>query len=266
MNAYSRITLAGALCLAVVSASAQFGPRPGAMGAGPQGPRLSGSTAKLFGDNTAFSANLEFQTKGADSGEAMTMPGKIAFDHGKSRFEMDMTQMKGGRMGADAAAHMKSMGMDKTIVISLPDKKASYLIYPGLQGYVENPAPDAKAEASPSDFKVETTELGKETVDGHPCIKNKTIVTDKDGAKHEATVWNATDLKNFPVKIDQTEQGTAVTMQFKDIKLAKPDASQFDVPSDCTKYDSMMSMMQQVMMKRMGGMNGLPPGRPPQGQ
>jgi len=40
---------------------------------------------------------------------------------------------------------------------------------------------------------------------GRPsCVKNKVIVTDDKGDKHESTVWNATDLKNFPVKIETT--------------------------------------------------------------
>ena len=37
-------------------------------------------------------------------------------------------------------------------------------------------------------FKLEATELGKETVAGHPCVKNKVIVTDDKGDKHESTV------------------------------------------------------------------------------
>jgi len=49
-----------------------------------------------------------------------------------------------------------------------------------------------------------------------------------------------------------------MTMLFKDVNLAKPDAGLFDPPSNYTKYDSMQAMMQAVMMKRMGGM-GMPP-------
>ena len=59
-------------------------------------------------------------------------------------------------------------------------------------------------------------------------------------------------FKKFPVKIETTEQGQAVTMLFKDVKLSKPEANLFDPPSDLKKYDSMMSLMQQEMVKRMG--------------
>src|SRR4029077_4889884 len=94
------------LALGIASGQAQFGHMAGP----PPGPGLSGSTAKLFGDNSTFSANLEMQTGEDGSAEAMSIPGKIFFDSGKSRFEMDMSQMKGGKMPPGAATQMKSMG------------------------------------------------------------------------------------------------------------------------------------------------------------
>ena len=248
-----RYLLPAVLGLGLVPAHAQFGPRPGGMGGPPRGPRLGGSMAKLFGENSAFSATMEMQMKDPSSSETMTMPGQISFADGMSRFEMDLTRIKGGKMPANAGAEMKAMGMANTVMISRPDKKVAYMVYPGLQAYVETPLQEADSTASVADFKLETTELGKETVDGHPCVKNKVIVTDNQGEKHESTVWNATDVKSFPIKIEHTEEGQTVTMTFKDIKLSKPEAMVFDPPGDCTRYESMMSMMQQVMMKRMGG-------------
>jgi len=133
-----------------------------------------------------------------------------------------------------------------------------------LQSYVATDLSEAGFAATNGYYKVETAELGKETVDSHPCVKNKVTVTDKDGNKHESTVWNATDLKDFPVKIQTTEGSANTTMLFKNVSLAKPAASLFETPSDYTKYDNMQAMMQQQIMKRMGG-GGLPGGigRPP---
>jgi hypothetical protein len=246
-----RVVLPGMLCLNL-AAYAQPGP--------PRGPQFSGAMDKLFGDNQSFSAALEMQMTDA-AGGTMIMPGKITFDSGKSRFEMDMTQAKGGQMPPDAAAQMKAMGMDRIVMIGRPDKKVACIVYPGMQSYVENVLSDSETTTAPGDFKVETTELGKETVDGHPCVKNKAIVTDKDGTPHESTVWNATDLKNFPVKIQITEQGRSMTMLYRDITITKPDAGVFEPPSGYTKYDSMQAMMQAVIMKQMGGGGVLPAGR-----
>jgi len=245
--------LLGLLCLNF-AAYAQPGP--------PRGPQFSGAMDKLFGDNQTFSATLAMQMPDA-SGNTITVPGKIMYDTGKSRYEMNMTEAQGRQMPPDAVAQMKAMGMDRMVIISRPDKKVAYMIYPGMQAYVENEMPDSETSTAPDDFKIQTTELGKDTVDGHPCVKNKVVVTDKDGTTHESTVWNATDLKNFPIKIQTIEDGRDMTMIYKDISFTKPDASQFEPPSGYKKYDSMESLMREQMMKRMGGMGG-PGMMPPQ--
>ncbi len=239
--------------LATTAAFSQLGQIPG-------GAQLDAATTKLFGENTAFSATSETQMK-SKSGDVMTLPAKMSFDAGKTRFAMNMADMKGAQLPASASAQMKSMGMDQMVMIARPDKKTSYLVYPGLQSYAEMPLKDADTAVTNANFKIETTELGKETVDGHPCVKNKVVVTDDKGQPHESTVWNASDMKNFPIKMTHTEAGNEVTMTFKDTTLAKPDASLFEPPAGYTRYPDLQTMMRTEVMKRMGGGMGFPPGR-----
>ncbi|MGD1088999.1 MAG: DUF4412 domain-containing protein [Verrucomicrobiota bacterium] len=222
----------------------------------PRYPEFGNGVDKLFGENQSFSATMEIQM---NNGGPVTMSGKISFDRGNSRFEMDMSEMQGGNLPPDAMAQMKSMGLDQMVTISQPDKKVIYMIYPNAQAYAEiiPPAPDSSA--TNSDASVVSTELGKETVDGHPCVKNETVVTDKQGEKHEFTVWNASDLKNFPIQVQMNEQGNTMTTFYKNISFARPDASLFNPPAGYAKYDSMQEMMQAVMMKKMGGGIGMPP-------
>ena len=236
------VTLLG---FGLLSAQAQPG-----LGA-PKGPQFSGSLTKLFGDNTAFSAALEMHT--LDGSAEIVVPGKLSFDNGKSCFEMDMTQIKGGKIPAGAAEQMKAMGMDHLVAVTRPDKKVNYLIYPGLTAYLESEAKDAESTDAVGKYKVESTEVGKETVDGHACVKNKIIVTDDKGKTHESLVWNAADLKQFPIKIETAEGGSKIVMRFNDIQLAKPDAAIFAPPAPFKKYDNMMALMQEEIMKRAGG-------------
>jgi hypothetical protein len=100
--------------LTVVTARAQ--PEP------PPRPNFDGAMAKLFGDNTGFSANMEFHVT-RSSGREMIVLGKIAVLEGKSRFDMDLSTMQGGHMPPQAAARMKQMGMGKMTAITLRDKK-----------------------------------------------------------------------------------------------------------------------------------------------
>lgn len=254
-------TAALMLFAAATQSPAQFGAGAGGGGmGGPKGPNLSGAMAKLFGETTGFSASIEMSTKLGNNPEPMVMLGKVAFLDGKSRFEMDMTQAKGIPMRPEQAAQMKAMGMGEMIMISRPDKKISCLAYPGLQSHVEMPLQEGDGAGADAKFKVNSTEVGKETVEGHSCVKNKVVVTDDQGRKFESTVWNATDLKNFPVKIESIQNSTPVTMIFKDIKFAKPDASVFEAPANSTKYTDMMTMMREGVMKKMnvGGLSQPP--------
>jgi hypothetical protein len=245
LRRFSAILLLSAL--SVTPALAQFAPRGGFA------PQLGGTLAKLFGD-AAFTATMEVQAKDPQ-GNPISFPGKITFADAKSRFEMDITKMQAGMLPAEAAAQMKAMGMDNIVMISRPDKSTAFLVYPGVKAYVEMPL-DAEG-AAPSDIKMETTELGKETVDGQPAVKNRVVLTEKSGKKHTATVWNATKLNNFPIKIEHTESGQAVTVRFKEIKFGKPEARNFDPPADFKRHEDMMTLLQEIIMKQMGGGQGL---------
>lgn len=236
------------LFIATIALACTVQAQPGRMvgGAG-----FNSIIAKLFGDNPAFTAdiNVEMNTQGQPTA---SMPGKLSFDSGKSRYEMNLSEAKGGQMPPGLAEHMKSMGMDRTVAISRPDTKTVYLIYPGLTAYVENSQRDTETTKPDSAFKIDMTELGSENLDGHPCIKYKAVITDDKGKTHESTVWKANDLKKFPIKIETNESGHTTTMLFTNIKMEKPDAALFEAPKDYKKYDNQQQLMQQEMMKRMG--------------
>jgi hypothetical protein len=255
MKKYFSLLTAAMFCLGLSPVFAQPGPTPGGAG-------FDSAMTKLFGENSAFTATLESQIK-PKSGDLITMPGKISFDSGQARMEMNLATATGLKLPAGAADQMKSMGLDVMITVSLPAKKSVLLIYPGLQSYVDNPMP-AAAAATNLNFKVTTTELGSETVSGHPCVKNKVFVIDAGGATNEFTVWNATDLKNFPMKIFRGGPEADVTMTFADVSLTKPAASLFEPPASYSRYDNVQTMMQTEIMKKMGGGLGLSPGGPPQ--
>ncbi len=237
------LTLSATLLFGI-TAHAQFG------GRGPSGPDFSGAMSKLFGENKSFSSDVEVDAKGGPTGE-MSMPGKISYLDGKSRFELNMADLKSASLPPEAIDQMKQMGMDNLTTISLPEEKVVYMIYPSLKAYAEMPVSKADAAKSGADDEVSLTEVGREQVDGHQCVKNKATVKNKEGKTSEFTVWNATELKNFPVKIETTQDGMDITMLFKRVKFDKPAASQFAAPEGMTKYTSVMSLMQQEMMKRM---------------
>jgi len=233
-----------ALWLATFAAFAQM---PGADS--PAG--INALLTKLFGDITAFSAKADVRVLDKSQKESMTMPMNFAFLDSKVRVEIDMAQTKGKDMPPGAAESMKQMGMDRIVSVIRPDKKVMYMIFSGMQSYLNTPLSKEDAAVLEKDLKIEKQVLGKETVDEHPCVKHKLVITDDNGKKNEAIVWNATDLKNFPVQVQTTEKDSTVVMHYRQVQFARPDAKQFDPPGGFTEYSDMQGLMQGATKKMM---------------
>jgi hypothetical protein len=226
---------------------AQFGPQGGRAGGPPQSP-LRGGITKLFGANSAFTANMQMQTK--MEGGVISMPGKIHFLDGKSRFEMDASKISGGSMPPGAGEQMKAMGMAEMVSISRPDKKENYIIYPGLKSYAALPLEDTSGTEADGKADLKRTELGKETIDGHPTTKYKVLVKDEEGKDQEVVVWNASDLRDFPVRIQVQSEAGPSTITFSDVKFAKPDETLFTPAADLQRYTDVGTMMREAIMKK----------------
>lgn len=229
----------------------------GSMG-GPPSARFDKTMRQLFGENSAFSADMQMAMKNGDN--TITMPGKIAYLDGKTRFEMDTTKIQGGGLPPQAAEQMKQMGLAEIISITRPDKKESYMVYPGLNAYAVVPEQSSsdEGEAAAKKPDVKRTEIGKETVEGHECTKYKVVVTDDSGKAHESTIWAAKDLNNFPVKMEMVNEGIPSVITYKNVKLAKPSEELFNPPAEFKRYTDMSAMMQEAMMKRFAPQTGAP--------
>ena len=234
------LLLAVATLALPIFARAQGGP------AGGSGAALT----KFFGKNNTFSAKCDMKMTGEGQKEMMSGTMSYAMLDGKVRSEIDMTHVKSAQMPADAAESLKKMGMAQVVSIVRPDQKIMHMIYPGMKSYAKMPLPSDESITN-KEPKIEITKLGEETIDGHACVKNKTIITADDGTKHEAILWNATDLKDFPLQIQSSEQGMTVLMHFKDIQSTKPDAALFEPPTGYTAYDDVQKMMMSAMQQMM---------------
>jgi len=256
MKSFASFLIVLPLMAAVCSAQPQNRPRGNGGGGGlggmaPLAPQFSATLTKLFGDHKAFSTVMDVAMARGTGGDSFATPCKLAFLDGKFRMEIDLTQAKGSQIPPGMTEQLKAMGMGEMTIISQEAKGISYFVYPGLQSYAEIATSDGKPVEADK-IKVEVTELGKETMNGHPCVKNKVIVIDQSGKTNEATVWNATDLKKFPVHIETTEANAKVRMDFKDVKFDKPDAKLFEAPAGFARYENLQTMMQEALMKRLG--------------
>lgn len=244
--------------------------RAGILGGGPPDTGTE-KLMELFGKNEAFSATAHTSMTDAKGRVGHHMFMKMALLNGNFRTEMDLADSKGSKMGPEEVEQMKAMGMDKIIMLHRSAEDKTYMIYPGMKAYCEVTARQVEEVKKRTVAKIDKTEVGKDTIDGHPCARNKVVISYEDGRTREMMVWSAKDLKDFPIKTEMAHNKGTITTAFRDINQSKPDSSLFTLPADFTAYGSMQEMMMANMQKMMGGMmppGGMPPGamRPPHGE
>jgi ankyrin repeat protein len=198
---------------------------------------------KIFGTNDC-TAKCDVKILN-DSFKEFSTEGFALLD-GKTRQEMDVSQFK-AQMIPPAA--MRQMGIDQQIIILRPDLKLAYNIYPRLKSYVTRPLPKNDAAAQGKEPILETTELGHEDVEGHPCVKKKFVITTGDGERHEILAWLASDLKYFPLKTQVTDDGSIEVTTYKQIQFIKSDARLFEPPAGFTEHTNFEEMMDKTQPK-----------------
>ena len=223
----SKARLAGALLLILMAGGA-----PVAQAAATGAPTaINTAFVKLFGSVGAFTAKVDTQVLDPYQKEVVRLLMDFATFEGKVRIEINLAQMQSKDLPPSKIAELKESGMERIISLFRPDKKVTYVVYPGIQSYQTIPLAKEDTDAFEKGLKLEKTALGKETLDGHDCVKYKVVVKDTNGPVLQAVTWNAADLKDFPLQIEMKEKINTVRMHFTQLRFTKPDPQQFNVPA-----------------------------------
>ena len=137
--------------------------------------------AKFFSRDAEFTALAKVIVTGKKARDNQTMVMRFAVSGRKMRNEMDMTKM--GNVPPRDLAGMKQMGMDQMVILALPEKPATYMVFPNLKSYCDRPAPN-KGNA---EGKLEKAELGSETVENEQTTT--TTFSDIKMEKPEAALF-----------------------------------------------------------------------------
>lgn len=80
---------------------------------------------------------------------------------------------------------------------------------------------------------IQRTPAGTDTLDGHPCKVEMMTVTPKNGQPAKMKVWEAEDLKGFPIKVEIESNRGPMAVEYKDVSFSEPPASLFTHPENC---------------------------------
>lgn len=176
-------------------------------------------------------------------------------------------------------SRVENPGMKGIVTIALADAKKTIMMNTTTKVYSEQITQERDQMPSMYDPDVvfEKKKVGNETIDGHPCVKYDSVYyrKSKPDEKHKAIIWEAQDLKEFPIQMEITVpanpkypgSGGKTVIKYKDVKLGAATASMFEVPSGYKKVNSPQEVMGfggmgniEEMMKKM------PKGQRPQRQ
>jgi len=117
------------------------------------------------------------------------------------------------------------------VSIVRPDKNCSYILYPGVRNYSIVPIPKSETAALSKDLEIQKSPLGRETLDGHTCAKQRVVLKHGDAVVLDAVTWNAEDLKGFPIQIQTKSDGKTSLLRFENIQFSRPEANLFEIPT-----------------------------------
>src|SRR4030067_3785082 len=141
-------------------------------------------------------------------------------------------------------------GGDKMITIMRHDKKVAWTLMPAEKMYMEMSIVQANTNThdDSSQYQIEQTVVGPETVNGVNTTKSKIIMTGPKGEKMGGFMW--VTKENIMVKMDAIAIDKKDKMRIKteltNLKVGKQDAALFEIPSGYTAMG--LGGMGKVMM------------------
>jgi Domain of unknown function (DUF4412) len=155
---------------------------------------------------------------------------------------------------------------DGSVQIFRYDSKVMWMLMPSEKMYMENSLAKAAAK-DVSQWDVEETVMGEETLNGVKVTKYKTIATSTDGKKYGGFSWRTKEginLKQDLLYKEGNEKKRMLT-ELSNLKIGNQDPKLFEIPEGFTKFD--MGGMMGGMMGREGmGQRGMPNTRPQTGR
>jgi len=209
---------------------------------GPGSPGVSASLIRLFGTNFAFTAQAEYQLLNRSNQEVINLPMNFARSGNQLRVEIDLARMK-NREQPGALAQVKPLGLDQIVTILRPEQRATWQVFPKLRAFVKLPMPATESDSFLKPAKMERSLLGKERLEGYACVKYRVVAYNEQGRRHEATVWNAPELRDFPVCVATVEEAGTVMMRFRQVRFVRPEAAKFEPPAGFVACADMQALM-----------------------
>lgn len=146
------------------------------------------------------------------------------------RLEMSLSSMKGDLITPEMKAVLLGYGMNYLVSVVEPEEKRMTDLYPALGAFIPTELQPAQIPMLSHQVERSYETIGADSVDDQVCVVRRVTLTDPQGRRRVATVWQATELKGMPLRIRVRERGIELEIQFANVELRTPEAALFKVP------------------------------------
>jgi hypothetical protein len=136
---------------------------------------------------------------------------------------------------------------NRMVMIIRHDKKVTWMLMPDNKMYIEMKMTEERNERKGdlSNYKIEQTTVGPETVNGVKTTKSKIIMTGPKGEKLGGFWWASKE--GIVVKIDaiavDKKSKERIKTELKNLKVGKQNPAVFEIPAGYSKMDMGGMMM-----------------------
>ena len=212
-------------------------------------PVVSMVLAKSFERFPSFSARAEVKLSGKADPIPSGASGTIECGAGNLRWDVKLRDINSAQLSESARALLKRANGENLMLLTRPRLAANQLVLSGARAYVEEALPKVKLAVSRA--------VSNESIDGHPCVRERVTVLEEDGRTLEVMLWKATDLKRLPIQLRFTDAGEVIQVRLNNVRFREISARRFQVPVGLTKHENMEDLMQWVVVDKMRRRMGL---------
>lgn len=133
-------------------------------------------------------------------------------------------------------------GADAAIMIARYDKKVVWNLIPEEKIYMIIPmggAEDTSRDTDVTNYKIESTPMGEETLNGITVSKSKILMTDPDGSRLGGFSWTTSDgiiVKLDAISVDKGGKNR-MKLEMKNLQLGPQPKELFELPRDYEQMD-----------------------------
>jgi len=220
-----------------------------------QVPMMSALLSEFITDTHSFVAQGELRLLKGDRSMKYSLPFTVAMDQGVMRWEVKLSDIGKEVIPDEMLLPLKQAGWERLQLIYHP-KTGARLVIPAERAYVNLIASTNGPSKLENEAAQKQGQLVKKFVgyaeEGKQFYKTYTLSFPDSAPKDKATLWENQTLGGLPTMLVVENAGQKYGFYLRKVRMGKPDAKVFAMPSDYQKASSVEALITKAVFRSLG--------------